>query len=95
MLNNKQKKHLRALGNTTKAVVQIGKDGLSPNLIESLDNALRAHELVKISILKSCEAPALELAYDLCAATKSELVQVIGRSILLYRLSEKKLIPLP
>lgn len=95
MLNNKQKQHLRALGNTTKAVVQVGKEGLSENLTHSLENSLLAHELVKVSVLKSCSVPVLEIAYDLCAATKSELVQVIGRSILLYKASEKKIITLP
>lgn len=85
MLNSKQKKHLRALGNTTKATVQVGKDGLSANVITSLDLSLTAHELVKVSVLKSCATPIMEVALDLSSNTHAEVVQVIGKSILLYR----------
>jgi len=95
MLNNKQKQYLRGLGNTTKAIFQIGKDGLSEKLIESLKDALTAHELVKLSVLKSCSTPVMEIALDLSSQTHSEVVQIIGHTLILYKASEKKRIHLP
>ena len=55
MLNGKQKRYLRSLAVNEKALFQIGKDGLSQNLFNSLKEALKARELVKISVLKTCE----------------------------------------
>lgn len=95
MLNNKQKQFLRGLGNTTKAIFQIGKDGLSEKLILSLKDALLAHELVKLSVLKSCATPVMEIALDLSSQTHSEVVQIIGHTVILYKASEKKRIQLP
>ena len=95
MLNSKQKSTLRSLGQTLKAVVQVGKDGMSVNLIATLDDSLKAHELVKISILKSCPNHVNEIALDLSSATHSDIVQIIGKTILLFRQSDKKKIELP
>lgn len=89
MLNPKQRRHLRALGNTTKASVQIGKDGLGDTVLVSVDQSLTAHGLIKVSVLKSCPTTMMELALDLSAQTHSEIVQIIGKSLLLYRESEK------
>ena len=94
MLTNKEKKYLRKLANTIQASYQVGKEGVSVNQIKGINDYLEAHELVKISILKSCESEKMEVALDLCSATKSELVQIIGRSIILYRQSKKKIINL-
>lgn len=88
MLNSKQKQNLRSLGNTLKATVQIGKEGIKDSVVESLDLALEAHELVKVSVLKSFTAPVMECALDLSRLSHCEIVQVIGRSILLYRPSK-------
>lgn len=89
MLNNKQKKYLRALGNRKKSLFQIGKEGLSYNLFNTVSDSLEAHELVKVNVLKSCTEDFEELTFDLAANTRSEIVQVIGRTILLYRPSKK------
>lgn len=89
MLTNKQKKYLRGLGNTRKSLFQIGKDGLSYNLFNTVSDSLEAHELVKVNVLKSCTEDFEELTFDLAANTHSEVVQVIGRTILLYRRSKK------
>jgi len=94
MLSGKQKRYLRSLGVTTRAVVQIGKDGLSANLVESVDLALEAHELVKISVLKNCTENVKEMALDMAGMTNSEVVQIVGRMILLYRKSKKRIIEL-
>ncbi|OCN05664.1 RNA-binding protein [Erysipelotrichaceae bacterium MTC7] len=92
MLNGKQRRALRALAVNTKALVQIGKGGLSANLVESTEVSLEAHELVKITVLKNCDDNVKEMALDLASMTNSELVQVVGRVIVLYRPSKKKLI---
>lgn len=94
MLNSKQKKQLKSLGNTLRPLFNVGKDGISINLIETLEDSLRAHELVKISVLKSCATPVMECALDIVSMSHSDLVQVIGRSILIYKESDKKKIKL-
>lgn len=94
MLSGKQKRYLRSLAVNRNAIVQIGKDGLSANLIDTLHLALEAHELVKISVLKSCDEDIRAMAFDLAAATNSEVVQLIGRVIVLYRKSKKRVIEL-
>ncbi len=95
MLNAKQKRFLRGLGSTTRAIFQVGKEGMSVNLIATMDDSLRAHELVKISVLKNCPVPVQEIALDLASGTHSEVVQIIGHTILLYRVSEKRILELP
>ena len=94
MLSGKQKRYLRSLAVNEKAIFQIGKDGLSDNLYESLKEALKARELVKISILKTCDVDMNEISIELCAHTSSELVQVIGKTIVLYKrnLKDSKII---
>lgn len=95
MLNSKQKAYLRSLANPLKALVLIGKDGLTLNVVESTKTALEAHELIKVSVLKSCPTDVRELMLDLVAGTKAEAVTQIGRTFVLYRASEKRRIALP
>ena len=95
MLNGKQKRFLRALGTKERAIVQIGKDGLSYNICNSLNNALTAHELVKVALLKTSPNNVNEVAIELAANCNCEVVQIIGRNILLYRPSSQHLITLP
>lgn len=95
MLSGKQKRFLRALASKEKAIVIIGKDGLTYNLYDSLKKALNAHELVKVSILKTCDVEVNEAAIELSANSGSEIVQKIGRTIVLYKASKEHLITLP
>lgn len=85
MLSGKQKRYLRGLASCDKTIFQIGKDSLSDNLIEQVDHAIEARELVKISVLKNSPVDIEETAFDLARLTDSELVQIIGRTIVLYR----------
>lgn len=94
MLTNKEKKYLRKLANPLNSIFQVGKDGVSQNQIKGINDYLEAHELVKISVLKNCEFETMEVALDICSATKAELVQIIGKIIILYRQSKKKIINL-
>lgn len=95
MLTGKQKRYLRSLAVNEKAIFQIGKDGLSDNLYVSLKQALKTRELVKVSVLKTCELDMNEIKIELCANTSSELVQTIGKTIVLYKQSKDKIIKLP
>ncbi len=95
MLSGKQKRFLRAMAVNENAIFQIGKDGLSENLYQSVREALKTRELVKISILKTCEIDMNEIAVELCANTGAELVQKIGKTIVLYKRSKEKKIILP
>lgn len=94
-LTGKQKRFLRAKANQLKAIVMIGKDGVTNTVISSLDDALEAHELVKVSILKTCDIELNEIVIDLIKDTKAELVQTIGKTIILYRRSKEHKIILP
>mgnify|MGYP003594057831 FL=1 len=95
MLTTKQKSYLKSLANPLKALVLIGKDGLTLNLIESTKVSLKAHELVKVSVLKSCTSDVREMMLDLASHTKSEVVTEIGRTFVLYKESEKHKIVFP
>lgn len=68
--------------------IQIGKGGLSENLITNLDTDLEAHELVKVTLLKTCDLDVNEAAIQCAADTGSEIVQMIGRTFVLYRQSK-------
>lgn len=94
MLTVKQKVKLRSLAMNLKPIYQIGKDGITENLIEGLSLALEAHELIKVSVLKTVSEPLKQIAYDITSATHSELIQIIGRQVVLYRRSKKQLIQL-
>lgn len=95
MLTGKQKRYLRSLANTLKPTIIVGKDGLTYNILNSLKDDLKAHELVKVTILKTCEASVNEIAIEMAAFSSCEVVQLIGRVIVLYKKSKKHLIQLP
>ncbi len=90
MLTSKQRAFLRGLAGKTNAVFQIGKSDVSPEIVKAIDEHLEANELVKISLLESCESSPREAADMLMGRTRSEVVQVIGRKVVLYRQSMGK-----
>lgn len=94
MLSGKQKRYLRSIASTQRAIIQVGKEGISANLLDTLDKALEARELVKVTILKNCDDPVREIAYDLAAGCNAEIVQAIGRVIVFYRRSKKNIMEL-
>ena len=96
MLTGKQKQFLRALANSRRPLFQVGKDGVAANVINTVSDSLEAHELIKISVLKTCGEDVRVVALDLSAGTRSQIVQIIGRTVILYRASrDKKRIELP
>ena len=70
---------------TTEAIFQAGKESLTEEFLASVEEALEARELIKISVLKNCADDPLEMGRAIAEHTDSELVQVIGRKIVLYR----------
>jgi RNA-binding protein len=84
-LNEKQKKHLRALGHTLEPVLLTGGAGLSPGLLAELDSTLAHHELVKVRVRAADRDSRDELVLALCEASGAELVQRIGHIALLWR----------
>lgn len=88
MLSTADKKKLRTLGQALPNMIQIGKGGLTENLLTSLDNDLEAHELVKVNLLKTCEMEVREAAIECASQTGAEIVQIIGRTFVLYRRSK-------
>jgi len=95
MLNNKQKKYLRGEANHLRPLFQIGKEGLSFHFFVALKNALEAHELVKINLLKTAPIQVNEAAIECATQTNSEIVQIIGKTMILYRKSKEARIQLP
>lgn len=95
MLTGKQKRYLRANAHHLHAIFQIGKDGLHQNQIDSIDDALLVHELIKIKLLDTCKESKNEVALELSRQTKADVVQILGRTIVLYRKSPKEIYHLP
>ena len=89
MLTSKQRAVLRAMANGETAIMQIGKDGISPNLVKTVSDALETRELIKLSVLETCEESPREAAEALAAEAGADVVGVIGRKIILYRRSVK------
>ena len=85
MLTDAQRKHLRRLGHDLDPVVLIGNNGLGPNLVAEMDQALTHHELVKVRARVGDRDLRDELLAELAATTRSELVQRIGHVALYYR----------
>lgn len=97
MLTSRQRAYLKSLAMTMDAVIQIGRTGLTPEVTSSVDEALAARELVKVNVQKNDPEDLKETASTLAERTRSQVVQVIGRKIVLYRQGkdDKKKIELP
>jgi RNA-binding protein len=94
-LSGKQARFLRGLGHSLRPAVMIGRQELTETILTSLDESLTAHELVKVKLQEGCLLDRREAAAQLAAATGAAVAQVLGKTILLYRPSDKKLITLP
>ncbi len=96
MLTSKQRAYLRALATSCPAIMQVGKGGISENLIKTVSDALEARELVKLSVLENCGETPREMLDKLSLALGAESVACVGKKIVLYRESaEHKTIVLP
>lgn len=94
MLTSKQRAYLRSLAANEPTIMQIGKGGISENLIKTVGDALEARELIKLSVLENSSEDVREAAEALADATGAEIAGVIGKKIILYRESKNKKIEL-
>ncbi len=96
-MTTKQRAYLKSLAMTMDPIFQIGKSSISPGLTQAIAEALDARELIKISVLQNCTDDPGELAQMIAERTKSQVVQVIGKKIVLYKegKEDKKKIILP
>jgi RNA-binding protein len=90
MITSKQRAFLRGVANKTDPIISIGKAGITPEVTESLNTALEAREIVKVSVLNNCMLDIREIADILHDRTHSEIVQIIGGKAVFYRKSKKK-----
>ena len=84
-MTSKQRSYLKGLAMNLDPIFQIGKSSLTPEVTEAVSEALEARELVKITVLKNCLDDGRSIGEVLGERTHSEVVQVIGRKIVLYR----------
>ena len=84
-LTGKQKRFLQALGNSIKPVISVGKSGVTDNTLVSVKNAFNTKELIKIKIQDGCEELKEDVAAKIHKGTEAVLVQIIGKTILLYK----------
>ena len=96
MLTGKQKRFLRSEAHHLSPIFQVGKGGVNENLLTQIGEALEVRELIKVSILDTCGEDKHQVADELSSGAGAELVQLIGRTVILYKESkEHKTIVLP
>ncbi|OXM86164.1 ribosome assembly RNA-binding protein YhbY [Paenibacillus rigui] len=96
MLTGKQKRHLRSLAHHLNPIFQVGKGGVNDHLIRHIEEAIEVRELIKITVLNNCLEDRNEIGQQLAEGAGAELVQVIGKIIVLYKESkDHKTIELP
>jgi RNA-binding protein len=89
-LSGASRRQLRALGHHLQPVVQVGKEGATPALVAAVKSALDTHELIKVRLGENAEGERHELAASIASSSESELVEQLGRTLLLYRRHAKK-----
>ena len=94
-LTGKQNRYLRGLGHKLSPYIMVGKHHLSDDVISATEEALKAHELIKVKIQEGCLEDRRTVAAELAAATGSVVVQVLGKTFLLFRPGEEQIISLP
>ena len=88
-LTSKQRAHLKSLANGIDPIFQVGKSSLTPEMVTALDEAIEKRELIKVSVLKNCADDPGEIAQMIAERTRSEVVKVIGKKIILFRQAKK------
>ncbi len=89
-LTSKQRAYLKSLAMTQDPIIYLGKSSLTPENTRNVEEALAARELIKIGVQKNCDDDPKEIAQIVAERTHSEVVQVIGRKIVLYRPGKDK-----
>ena len=97
-MTSKQRAYLKSLAMKIDPIYNIGKGSISPELVQGVRDALEARELIKVGVLQNCMDDPKELATVLAERTRSQVVQVIGKKIVLYKQAKdekKRKIELP
>jgi RNA-binding protein len=89
-LKGKHRRYLRGLGVALKPVVVVGKEGLSEALLAAVESAVVSHELIKVRLLDNVDGNRKEVARELAERAELELIQVLGRTVLLYRRNDEE-----
>jgi len=84
-LTGKQRRVLKALGHPIEPVVRVGKGGITDGIVGAVSQALLDHELIKVKVLEECPEDRTDAARQLASRCEAHLVQVVGRTVLLYR----------
>ena len=90
MFTSKQRARLKSLASTLKPIAQVGKEGISENLLNGLSEALEAHELIKVNLLPAAGEDGENLAANIADLLHAEVVAVIGRKAIFYRRSSRE-----
>lgn len=90
MLTSKQRAQLRGIAASADTIIQVGKGGITENVITQVQDALKARELVKGRVLENSLLTAREACDQLSQACRAEQVQVIGSKFVLYKRNEKE-----
>ena len=90
MLTSKQRATLRGIASTYETIFQVGKGGISDTLVQQVSDALRKRELIKIHVLDNCPLSGREAAEELSEKTESDVVQVIGSRLVLFKRNPKE-----
>ncbi len=94
-LNKKQIQHLKGLAHSLKPVVLLGNNGLTEAVVAEIDFALNHHELIKIKVPSEDKETKVLIVEAICRETKATKIQVIGKTLILYRQSQEKKIHVP
>lgn len=90
LMTSKQRAYLRSLANPLEPILHVGKGGQSDAMLKQADDALTAREIIKGKVLETAPASAREIAETIAAAVNAQVVQVIGRTFVLYRANPKE-----
>ena len=88
-MTSKQRAYLKSLASTLNPIFQVGKSSLTPEFVAAIDEAFNTKELLKIAVLKNCLDDPNEIAQTIAERTHSQVVQVIGKKIVLYKPDKK------
>jgi RNA-binding protein len=84
-LTGKARTKLRALAHGLDPVVQVGRQGITESVLKEIGHALQAHELIKVKVSPDCPVPIADTQQPIEAGTQSEVVQIIGHVLVVYR----------
>lgn len=88
-MTSKQRAYLKGLASTLDPIFQVGKGSVTPEIIEAISEAFNNRELIKLSVLKNCLDDPRAIAEVIAERTRSQVVQVIGKKIILYKPDKK------